>query len=67
MEFDNSQNINNTTISLQQQALLEEMEGLPVIPMNSNPVNILRSLREEKRLKAGRQQVGCSPMHPKAD
>ncbi len=39
-------------ISSQQRALLEEMEGLPVISTSSDPTNILRSMREEKRMKA---------------
>lgn len=52
MEVDNSQDSNVSTVTHQQRALLEEMEGLPVIPINSNPADILRSIREEKRLKA---------------
>lgn len=52
IEVDNPQNINSTTISLQQQSLLEEMEGLPIISRSANPTKILRSMREEKRLKA---------------
>ena len=39
-------------ISSQQRALLAEMEGLPVISTSSNPTDILRSMREEKRMKA---------------
>ncbi len=52
LESKNSQNINTTNISPQQKALLEEMEGLPVISIDSNPTNILRSMREEKRIEA---------------
>ncbi len=52
LESDNLQDNNITTITPQQRALLEEMEGLPVIPINSNPTNILKSMREEKRMKA---------------
>ena len=39
-------------ISSHQRALLEEMEGLPVIQTISDPTNILRSMREEKKMKA---------------
>lgn len=52
LENENSQDNNITTISSHQRALLEEMEGLPVIPIGSDPTNILRSMREEKRMKA---------------
>ncbi len=66
LESDYSQENKIITATPEQRSLLEEMEGLPVISINGNPTNLLRSMREEKRHKAGRQQVGCSPMHPKA-
>ena len=52
LENNNSQDNNTTPISSQQRALFEELEGLPVISINSNPTNILRSMREEKRMRA---------------
>ena len=52
LESENSKDDNITVISPKQRALLEEMEGLPVIPITSDPTNILRSMREEKRMKA---------------
>ena len=52
LESEISQGSEFATISSHQRALFEEMEGLPVIPINSDPTNILRSMREEKRMKA---------------
>lgn len=52
LENENSHGNSIVTISPRQRALLEEMEGLPVIPISSDPTNILRSMREEKRIKA---------------
>lgn len=52
LEGENFQDDNPATVSPRQRALLEEMEGLPVIPINSDPTDILRSMREEKRMKA---------------
>ena len=52
LENDDSQDNNTINISPQQQALIAEMEGLPIIPIDRNPTNILRSMREEKRVKA---------------
>ena len=50
LESDNSQDNDIRNISPQQKSLLEEMEGLPVFPINCNPTDILRSMREEKRM-----------------
>jgi antitoxin (DNA-binding transcriptional repressor) of toxin-antitoxin stability system len=44
----------NKTLSPSQQSLLEEMEGLPVISIDNDPTKILRTMRKEKRVKAGR-------------
>lgn len=52
LKSDNPQDSNITSVSPQQRKLLEEMEGLPVILVNSNPTDILRSIREEKKMKA---------------
>lgn len=52
LENDNSGDNDTTIISPQQRSLLEDMEGLPVFSINSNPTNILRSMREEKKMKA---------------
>ena len=52
LESENSKDYNSTAVSPKQRALLEEMEGLPVIPITSDPTNVLRSMREEKRMKA---------------
>ena len=46
-----SENSNNN-VTPKQRALFEEMKGLPVIQTTSDPTNILRSMREEKRMKA---------------
>ena len=50
LESDYSEDKNNTSVTPEQRSLLEEMAGLPVISIISNPTNILRSLREEKGL-----------------
>ncbi|MEA1910657.1 MAG: type II toxin-antitoxin system prevent-host-death family antitoxin [Spirochaetota bacterium] len=55
LEIINSQDNKNTTISLKQRALLEEMEGLPVILSTENPTSILRSIREENRIKTNKK------------
>ena len=55
LENDNSMEDNFTTITPQQRALLEEMEGLPVISVDKNPTEILRSMRKEKRWKVTAQ------------
>lgn len=52
LENENSKDNDIATISPEQRALLEEMEGLPVIPITRDPTSILRSMREEKRIKA---------------
>mgnify|MGYP001767398361 CR=1 FL=1 len=39
-------------ISLQQKALLKELNSLPNIGIDKDPVEILRSMREHKRIKA---------------
>jgi len=48
LESDRLSNI----ITPQQQSLLEEMQGLPVITTQDNPTRVLRSMRERRRLNA---------------
>ncbi|TWI62248.1 prevent-host-death family protein [Desulfobotulus alkaliphilus] len=43
------------TISLQQKALLKELNSLPNIGTDKDPVEVLRSIREQKRIKAASQ------------
>ncbi len=43
----------NNALSPSQLALLHEMEALPVVSVDSDPTDILRLMREKKRLKAG--------------
>lgn len=43
------------SISLHQKALLEELNSLPNIGIDKDPVEILRSIREQKRVKAANQ------------
>ncbi len=45
-------NDQDETITPKQKSLLEELEGLPVISIKNSPVDILRSVREEKSIKA---------------
>jgi antitoxin (DNA-binding transcriptional repressor) of toxin-antitoxin stability system len=52
LESENHKNNNFVAITPRQKSLLEEMTGLPVIQATSDPTNILRSIREEKRIKA---------------
>jgi len=52
LESENHQDNNILDITPRQKSLFEEMSGLPVIQTTSDPTNILRSMREEKRMKA---------------
>ncbi|MCD6346911.1 MAG: hypothetical protein J7L96_05755 [Bacteroidales bacterium] len=52
LESENSNDNKIVSISPKQRALLEEMQGLPVISIAGDPTSILRSMREEKRMKA---------------
>lgn len=45
----------NKTISLKQKALLKELNSLPNIGIDKDPVEILRTMREQKRIKAANQ------------
>ncbi|MBF0235189.1 MAG: type II toxin-antitoxin system Phd/YefM family antitoxin [Desulfamplus sp.] len=40
------------SISLQQKTLLKELNNIPNIEIDKDPVEILRSMRERKRIKA---------------
>lgn len=42
-------------ISSQQKALLEELNSLPNIGIDKDPVEVLRYMREQKRIKAANQ------------
>ena len=46
-----SENSTNNTLSPTQLALLDEMEALPVVSVSYDPTDILRSMREEKRVQ----------------
>lgn len=50
-----SEDSSNNALSPSQLALLGEMEALPVVSVNNDPTNILRSMREEKRIQAGKR------------
>ncbi len=50
-----SENLTNNTLSPAQLALLDEMEALPVVSSNDDPTDILRSMREGKRVQAGKK------------
>ncbi len=52
LENENHKDNNIVAITPRQKSLFEEMSGLPVIQTTSDPTNILRSMREEKRMKA---------------
>ena len=52
LESENHKDNNIVSITPRQKSLFEEMSGLPVIQTTSDPTNILRSMREEKRMKA---------------
>jgi antitoxin (DNA-binding transcriptional repressor) of toxin-antitoxin stability system len=52
LESENHKDNNIVAITPSQKSLFEEMSGLPVIQTTSDPTNILRSMREEKRMKA---------------
>jgi prevent-host-death family protein len=45
-------------ISSRQKALLNELNSLPVLTMDQDPVAVLRTLRERKRIRAGKQYGG---------
>ena len=50
-----SENSTKNTLSPTQLALLDEMEALPVMSSDDDPIDILRSMREEKRVQAGKK------------
>ncbi|WP_035241072.1 type II toxin-antitoxin system Phd/YefM family antitoxin [Desulfobacter vibrioformis] len=41
------------SLSLKQKELLKELNSLPVIGMDKDPVEVLRSIRQQKRIEAG--------------
>ena len=48
----NRQTLMHSSISSRQKLLLEELNSLPRIGIDQNPVDILRSMRKQKRIKA---------------
>ena len=52
IESENHNDNNVVAITPRQKSLVKEMLGLPVIQATSDPTSILRSMREEKRMKA---------------
>jgi prevent-host-death family protein len=48
----NYQENRSSEISPKQRALLDELNGLPAIAIDQDPVAILRSLRKKKRIQA---------------
>ena len=52
LESENNKDNDIAAITPKQKSLFEEMSGLPVIQTTSDPTSILRSMREEKRMKA---------------
>ena len=49
-------------ISSRQRALLEELHSLPALTMDQNPVAVLRTLRQQKRIKA--DHISCAHSIP---
>ena len=50
---DSSNNVlGRPSITSKQKMLLEELNSLPMIGIDQNPVDILRSMRKQKRIKA---------------
>ncbi|WP_462271454.1 type II toxin-antitoxin system Phd/YefM family antitoxin [Desulfobacter sp.] len=45
----------NESISFHQKKLLKELNGLPNIEIDKDPVEVLRSMRKQKRVKANRE------------
>lgn len=48
----NRQALGHPSISSRQKLLLEELNSLPAIGINKDPVEILRSMRRKKRIQA---------------
>ena len=48
----NRQTLGHPSISSRQKLLLEELNSLPAIGINRDPVEILRSMRKQKRIQA---------------
>jgi prevent-host-death family protein len=48
----NDQDTQHSLISSRQRVLLEELNSLPAIGIDKDPVNILRSMRKQKRIQA---------------
>lgn len=46
---------NHPHISSEQQNLLDELKSLPTISMKDDPVAVLRSIREKKRIQSQKQ------------
>lgn len=52
LEDSNSHVSGRSSISSEQRKLLDALNGLPRIGIDQNPVDILRSMRKQKRIKA---------------
>ena len=52
LEDSNSRVLGRPSITSKQKILLEELNSLPRIGIDQNPVDILRSMRKQKRIKA---------------
>ncbi|MCF6290721.1 MAG: type II toxin-antitoxin system Phd/YefM family antitoxin [Desulfobacterales bacterium] len=52
LEDSGSHVLGRSSITSKQKKLLEELNGLPRIGIDQNPVDILRSMRKQKRIKA---------------
>ena len=48
----------STEISARQRALLEQLHSLPSLAIDQDPVAVLRAMREQKRIRAGKQYGG---------
>lgn len=52
LENSNFQSMRESSISPRQQELLDELNGLPNIGIDKDPVEVLRSMRKQRRIKA---------------
>ncbi len=52
LEDPKSHVLGHFSITSKQKMLLEELNSLPMIGIDQNPVDILRSMRKQKRIKA---------------
>jgi prevent-host-death family protein len=50
--LEDSHSLGHSSITSKQKMLLEELSSLPRIGIDKNPVDILRSMRKQKRIKA---------------